>query len=335
MKFGRFSGALALAGLLLLAPFARAVAATPAGAGANRTTQVEASALRTAASALDRAAAAGHIPVASEEPALPPSLGPWLAAGLGASRKEKSASTRAADVRAMAASLRIEADLAERAARAPQPSRLSTDVREVLAQPDFRTPVRAGPTRAPKPNWFDRIWTSFADWWSRLLVRAFTAAAGIPAIGNIVAFALIAAASVALAFLIFRIAMFVIARRARPGRISVVGTPLTDHPSADETYSAARAAARDGLYGLAIALLFQAALLALDRSGSVPYDSARTAGEYRRAVKRSVAGAAASFETLARAFTFAAYAETPAGEGDWRAADAAYASMSSAASGRP
>jgi hypothetical protein len=324
MKFGGINGALALAGLLVFVPFARAEAATPA----------EASALRASASALDRAAAAGHVPVASEEPAISPSLGPWLAAGLGAARKEKSASARTADVRALAASLRIEADLADRAARAPQPSHLSADVREVLAQPDYRTPARPGPARPRQQNWFERMLTAFSDWWSRLLVRAFTAAAGIPAIGNVVAFALIAAASIALTFLVFRTARFVIARRARPGRINVDGTPLIDHPSADETYSAARAAARDGLYGLAIALLFQAALLALDRSGSVPYDSARTAGEYRRAVRRSVAGASASFETLARAFTYAAYAETPAGESDWRAADAAYASMSTSASGR-
>jgi uncharacterized protein DUF4129 len=334
MKFGSTFGVLALAGSLFIAPVARSQAATSAEAGADQATQLEGSTLRTEAAALDRAAKAGHVPVASEVSLVSPALGPWLAAGLGAARKEKSAAARIADVRSMAASLRIEADLADRAARASQPVHLGDNVHQVLAQPDFRTPVRPGAARPRQQTWLERMLTSLSDWWSRLLVRAFTAAAGVPAIGNFVAFALVAAAAVALAFLIFRIASFVMARRVRRGRINVDGTPLTDHPSADETYSTARAAARDGLYALAIALLFQAALLALDRSGSIPYDSARTAGEYRRAVRRSVAGAAAPFETLVRAFTYAAYAETPAGESDWRAADAAYASMSLSSSGR-
>jgi hypothetical protein len=236
MKFGSIIGALAVAGFLFFAPLARADA----------TTSVEASTLRTVATALDRSAKAGHVPVASEEPLVSPALGPWLAAGLGAARKEKSARARIADVRSMAASLRIEADLADRAARVSQPVHLGDDVRQVLAQPEFRTPARLGSARPRQETWLERMLTSFSEWWSRLLVRAFTAAAGIPAIGNVVAFALIAAASVALAFLVFRIASFVMARRARPGRINVEGTPLTDHPGADDTYRAARAGGRAG-----------------------------------------------------------------------------------------
>jgi len=331
MRFCRVPGALALVGLLFCACSSRADAASSTGIDADSAARIEASALRAAASSLDRAASAGRIPVASDEPLIASALRPWLAAGLGAARREKTAAARVADVRALAASLRTEADLAARTPRAA-PDHLAADVRQVLAQPDFHQPARSAPTRAPQQSWLERMWTSFVDWWSRLLSRAFFAAASVPAIGNLVAFALIATASIALAFLVFRIARVVMVRRARTSRSTFAGTPLIDHADAVETYSAARAAARNGSYGLAIALLFQAALLTLDRSGSVPYDAARTAGEYRRAVRRSVAGAAPSFETLARAFTYAAYAETPAGESDWRAADAAYASMSVSAS---
>lgn len=334
MRFGRISGTLVLVGLLFYACSSRVDAASSSGIDADPAVQIEASALRAAAASLDRAASAGRVPVASDEPRLASTLRPWLAAGLGAARKEKTKAARVADVRALAASLRTEADLAARTPSAA-PGHLAADVRQVLAEPDFRQPARSGATRVPQQSWFERMWTSFLDWWSRLLSRAFFAAASVPAIGNLVAFALIAAASIALAFLVFRIARYVVVRRAKTSRSTFAGTPLIAHADAEDTYRAARAAARGGSYGLAIALIFEAALLALDHSGRVPYDSARTAGEYRRAVRRSIAGAAPSFETLVQAFTYAAYAETPADESDWREADAAYASMSVSASASP
>ncbi|HEY5094835.1 MAG TPA: DUF4129 domain-containing protein [Candidatus Eremiobacteraceae bacterium] len=294
---------------------------------ANQTGRAEAQALTTAASALDRAATARKFPAQVSDPQISPALGAWLSAGLATARKEKKASVRAADLRTLAASLRVGADLALRAP-GPEPKNIVANVRQVLAEPAFRVTVSSNLAVAKKQSWLDALLQRFFDWWGTLMERAFSAAAGVPAIGNITAILLITAAALGLAFLAFRVTMLLVARRARGGGTSEDGTPLAVHAGAEETHDAARAAARDGAYGVAISLLFQAALLALDRSGRVPYDSARTAGEYRRAVRRSVAGAANSFEVLARAFTYAAYAQSPAGESDWRAADAAYASMS-------
>jgi hypothetical protein len=322
MTYGRVARTLALVCLFFAAANSASEAAAPT-----------VSAMRGAASALDRAAAHREVPADPLASGLSPQLGAWLRAGLAGARKEKSASTRAADVRALAASLRLGAELTNRP-YSTTPVNLNADVRRVLAEPAFR----ASPTAAPKKveqSWLGRVLQAIADWWARVMYRAIGAAAGAPFLGNIFAFILIAVAALALAFLVYRIAMLVSARRARESGLNAAGTPLAVHASADELYDDASAAARRGSYGLAIALLFQAALLALDRSGRVPYDSARTAGEYRRAVRRSVSAASASFETLARAFTFVAYAQAPAGEHDWRAADAAYMSMALAASERP
>lgn len=329
MKYGRVACTLALA-CLFIAAVQTAARAAAAADEANAIAPNDASAMRSAAAALDRAAVLRKVPAVSVAPDLPPALDSWLQAGLAGARKENRASNRAADLRALAASLRMGAALA---ARRPvkTPADLRADVRHVLAESAFRANVAAAPPKKTEQSWLGRVLQAIADWWARVMFRAIGAAASTPLLGNIFAIILITAAALALAFLAFRIAMAVVARRARESGSNTAGTLLTANATADEMYDDACAAARSGAFGLAIALLFQAALLALDSSGRVPYDSARTAGEYRRAVRRSVAAAATSFEALARAFTFVAYAEAPAGESDWRAADAAYTSMSVAA----
>jgi hypothetical protein len=327
MTQGSKACAVALVFVLLAAWLAAGAAAAPLGSEADQSARAQAPALKATASALERAAAIGKIPALSIAPAATPALKTWLADGLRSARKEKTSAARRADLRALAASLRNGAELALRA-RVPAPKNVAADVRLVLAESAFHSDVKHGPAGNRQPSWLDRVVQMFFDWFTKLMARAFTAAAGAPAIGNIAAIVLITAAALALAFLIFRVTMLVVARQARMARSDVAGMPLAKHAGADETYDAACAAARTGSYGLAVALLFQAALLALDSSGRVPYDPARTAGEYRRAVRRSDAGAAGAFETLVRAFTYAAYAQSPAGERDWRDADAAYVSMS-------
>jgi hypothetical protein len=334
MNFGRFALTVALACSFSVVPPTASGAAAPARDRQNAAAQTDASAMRTAAVALDRAAAHRKAPPSNVAPGLSPALRAWLHAGLADARTEKNAVTRAAELRALAASLRMGATLAERRSGAP-PAHLNADVRQVLTEPAFRPNVSTAPPQKREQSWLARALQAIAKWWASVMFRVIGAAAGTPVLGNILAIILITVAAAALAFLVFRIALLIAARRAREPGSSLDGMPLTALASADETYDDARAAARSGSYGLAIALVFQAALLALDRSGRVPYDSARTAGEYRRAVRRSVAAAAASFETLARAFTYVAYAQVPAGESDWHAADAAYMSMTVTAAERP
>jgi hypothetical protein len=334
MKHGRIACTLALACLFFTVVDKASAAAAPAVDPQSGIGRADASTMRTAAAALDHAAALRRVPTGNVAPDLSPTLGAWLRAGLADARKEKKASTRTADLRALAASLRVGAQLVDRRSTTP-PANLSADVRGVLAEPAFRTNVSAAPPKKREQSWLGRVLQAIAEWWAKVMYRAIGAAATTPAFGNIAAIILITVAALALAYLVYRIAMLFALRRTRESGSSPAGMPLIAHASADETYDAARAAARSGAFSTATALLFQAALLALDRSGRVPYDSARTAGEYRRAVRRSVASAAPSFETLARAFTYVAYAQEPAGESDWRAADAAYLSLSVTAAERP
>jgi hypothetical protein len=63
----------------------------------------------------------------------------------------------------------------------------------------------------------------------------------------------------------------------------------------------------------------------------VPFDSSRTAGEYRRLVRRSAPPASEAFDLLARVFTLTAYAEVPLSEPDWLAALASYRALAPAA----
>ncbi|HKW45428.1 MAG TPA: DUF4129 domain-containing protein [Candidatus Eremiobacteraceae bacterium] len=289
--------------------------------------RAQSSELRAIASALDTAASHKTMPAATDMRATSPALDTWIAANLAAARKEKNAAARAADLRAVAASLRNAAGLASRSYPS-EPKHLSSDVATILAEPAFRTAPQSRPAAKTEPSWFARMWLAFLTWWGKLLGHAFVAAANTPIFGNIAAFVLLILAPLILLILIIRIAMVMAARPRRARGPTADGTPLEVFTTAGETYDAACAAARRGAFGLAIALLFQAALVALDRSGRVPYDSARTAGEYRRAVRRSAAGMAGPFEALSKAFTYVAYAEAPADESDWRAADAAFASMS-------
>jgi len=129
--------------------------------------------------------------------------------------------------------------------------------------------------------------------------------------------------AVVLVFVATRLARYLMARR-RIARDEDAGELLAQTTPADELVRAARAAATRADYALAISLLFRAALRRLDAGGIVDYDAARTAGEYRRAVRRACAPAASPFDVLALAFTLATYAQRPVAEGDWTAAGDAY-----------
>ena len=83
------------------------VAATAAAApgDANQAVRVDALELKSAASALDRAAKVGKVPEHLSAPHISPALDAWISGGLSTARTEKKAAARAADLRAMATSL--------------------------------------------------------------------------------------------------------------------------------------------------------------------------------------------------------------------------------------
>jgi len=295
--------------------------------------------LRAAAGQLERAANSRaavpdvHVPPAplGGPPRYSPSVGDWLQASLNAARHDRSAKGRASALRSIAASLRYISDAEALQSRVIQPPR---DVRAtaiaILSQPAYReTPTKA----APPPK--ETIWEKILRWLSDKIGQLFTGLAratqSVPFLGAIFAVLLIGIAVAGLAYVAFRIADGFLARRTAAatddGELIPVGM------SAQQLQHAAFDAARDGNHARAVALLFQASLVVLDRSDRVAYDPSRTAGEYRRLVRRKAQSISADFDALARIFTAAAYADEPVGERDWTQAAAAFAVVGAALGG--
>jgi hypothetical protein len=275
------------------------------------------------AATIDRAAARKN-PSRADIPAVRVSgnLEPWLAAGLDAARAEKKPKDRARDLSALAASLR-RADALETAASIAAPRDVGAVVKKILSDPVYA--VAHGAPPAPKrESWLDLLLKRLAELWSKFLGRAAESGSASAAFGDIIAIIAVAAAAAALVYLIVRVALMLVARRARRRGEERIGTEIATLGDPDQSYAAASRAASEGSYGRAVALLFQAALVVLDRSGRVAYDPARTAGEYRRAVRQTATRAASPFDELARAFTDVAYADKNATEREWMSADASY-----------
>lgn len=87
----------------------------------------------------------------------------------------------------------------------------------------------------------------------------------------------------------------------------------------------AAAAYERGESGRAIALLFRAALFALDRAAVVAFDAARTPGEYRGLVRRALPTQSPPFDDLSRRFVQASFGAAVTRPEDYDAAEAAYA----------
>ena len=302
--------------------------ATPASA----TDAGYAGALRATAAQLDRAARGNatvpdvHVPPAplGGPPRYSPSVDDWLQSALRAAQRQRSATRRAAAMRSVAGTLRY---IAGGSAGAPMqtPRRdVAATARDVLAQPAYRA-AATKPAPPPQPS----IWERILDWIFRELAQLFqgleSATQGVPLLGDVFAIVLIGIALLGLAYVAFKIAdRFAVRRR---GAALTDGEALPANASADQLHAAARDAARDGNYARAIALLFQASLVVLDRAGRIAFDPARTAGEYRRLVRRKAEWIAGDFDSLARLFTAAAYADLPVAERDYAQAAAAFAGV--------
>lgn len=85
-------------------------------------------------------------------------------------------------------------------------------------------------------------------------------------------------------------------------------------------YEHSLAAAQRGDYARAIALLYRAAVTALDLGGVLADEPSRTVNECRRAVDDTAPAYAQPFDALAKSYTAVAYAERPADAARWNAA---------------
>lgn len=285
-----------------------------------------------------RAAAGAKVIVVPADPAIPPapvpgpprfapSLGGWVRASLN--------SIRSAPRRERAAMLRRLADALDEAAAQTRsdalPATIARDPAATAAAILTRSEYHRGPS-APSPlpdlPWWYRLGIWVSEQVNRLIAALFAASSRSGA--NVAVLILVLAAlALAVILVVMRLVRY-FAARPKSARGEADGEALPAPADVDALFEAARAAAARGDFRRAATALFSTAIGQLDRTHVVPLDPSRTAGEYRRAVRRAAASAAASFEGVASAFTMAAYAERPLGESDWRAAADAYARFSAA-----
>lgn len=189
--------------------------------------------------------------------------------------------------------------------------------RDILAQPRFRVRVQAPPAR----TWWDVLRQWLGDRWNQLLDafahhvrvgRGTSVAAGDVLIVAIIAVVVFAAVRL----------LLTMARESAGAGAQIVSLP--HNADARELHAAAQLAAEDGAYAKAIALIFRAALAALDARGALRDDPARTVNECRGDVRARAAHLSASFDVIAKAFTAAVYAEDRVTLAQWADAERAY-----------
>jgi hypothetical protein len=199
-------------------------------------------------------------------------------------------------------------------------------VRSILRDPAYHERALAA---APEPS----LWERFLQWVLDVLRPLFARLGGVlgetSKFAPALAYALIA---VALAGLVLLLALLVRSlveahyarRRARP---NAEGEALEAERGYDEWQTLAMACAQRGEYARAIRALFGAALAGLHERALVPFDPARTPGEYRRLVRGARATAAPAFDALTERFVYASYAPGITGRSEYEAASLAFAKL--------
>jgi hypothetical protein len=170
--------------------------------------------------------------------------------------------------------------------------------RAILAQPQFRDAARPSGERP----WWAPLADLAAGLWQRL-VDAVRHLGGGSRIAEIVGIVVLAAV---LLFLAFVVARFVRFPARRPQRSSALDAAAIDRSGDAATLRAeALRAAAEGRPRDAAALLWSSLLRALDETGRVRFDAARTPGEWRRLVRD------AAFDGFARDAVLALFGDRP------------------------
>lgn len=176
----------------------------------------------------------------------------------------------------------------------------------------------------PRPkSWLAIAWDWVRDRYSAL-IDAFNAHVHVSHAAGIVTGDL---ALAAIAALLVVVAVRLLRELVPGNRAGSHGVAIDPLPDAFAVYDRSVRAAAAGEYARAIALLFNATVAALGLRGVVSGDASATVGEFERTLSARGPALAAPFETIARAFTAAAYAQTPIGEAEWTRARDAFARL--------
>ncbi len=119
-------------------------------------------------------------------------------------------------------------------------------------------------------------------------------------------------------------AVRLIARAVRESAAAASVHAIPPHVSARTLYAQSLRHAAQGSYATAITLLFRSSVAALDLQGIVHDEPSLTVNEYRREVRSRASRFAEPFDTIARIFTSAVYAEAPVTPALWDCAHQAY-----------
>ena len=199
--------------------------------------------------------------------------------------------------------------------------------RAITAQPAYRVAPAESNAAGAQSLW-DAFWSFIGHVLEPLAHWIHGVSSGGKPLGLVLSYALFALVLAGLIYLVVRIvdALSTASASERGARSAREGALIAARSAAEWRASAEAAAAR-GDYAAAVVALFSAALASLDERALVPFDRARTPGEYRRALRRGAAWAAEPFDVLADAFVRAAFAGRPVSRDDYARAAAAYDGM--------
>jgi hypothetical protein len=183
--------------------------------------------------------------------------------------------------------------------------------RKILSEDRFRVAIPSSHRTA-----WEIFWTWVRDQWNRLFDALFSHVhvgkqTGL-VLGDLVVIALVA--------IVLIVGVRLMRGAVRDAQRAGGSQPLADDPDFESLYERSRLAALHGDYRGAIALIFWAALLKLERLGIIRPDPSRTVNECRRAVARGAPAAAPAFDKIARSFTAAFYAERAVALDQWESA---------------
>jgi hypothetical protein len=196
-------------------------------------------------------------------------------------------------------------------------------VQQILAEPAFRN-VRAGDA---SPSGWDQFWAWLGQQIGQLLRGFIGAVSGDT--GRLIGDLLFGAAIVGIIVVVCYLLLAFAASRARGPLVSE--PDLADARRAPNLIGLAQAAADEGDYARAIAMLFSASLAIFDEKGVVAYDATRTAWEYERLLRARSSDAITPFRQIVRAFVGIAFAAGRATRADYEEARGAVASIQAAA----
>jgi hypothetical protein len=197
------------------------------------------------------------------------------------------------------------------------PADIAAAVRAELAVPG-RYDIHEAVRPAHEPWWLTAwrwIWDRLADL-AHAIGQRVPNASGFERVAGVL---LVLAALALVAYVLARLIVALDVRTRRPQSV-----PLGSAPNAHALMQAAMQAAAAREYTRAVRIAFIAAVTLLDLRGVVRDDASATVNELRSALAARGPAVGEPFLRLARLYTAAAYAETPADDADWGAARGAY-----------